>query len=327
MRATVQLKKSGIRPVKKESLKVPRRRSTMQKKRDLQYFILMIPGLIKIVIFSLVPIIGLLIAFQRYIPRLGLFGSPYVGLANLELLFTTSVLKQLLINTSVLTLLQIFFGVLTSVSLALIIFEIRDRAKVRILQIFLLFPYFISWPLVGMMVQSLLNSDTGMITHLVMNLTGEKIEFYAEPKYWRFILTFAACWKSIGINGILYYAVLIGVDKGLYEAASLDGASTFRKMWHISLPALSMMVCLGIITSSAGILRYDFSLVYYLTNNRSELLQTTEVIEVYMFNTLRTTPNFPIGSAVGLFQSVFGFILSIIANLIVKKINGDSALF
>lgn len=312
----------------KEAVKIFKHgRSAMQKKRDLQYFILLIPGFIKIFIFSLLPIVGLIIAFERYIPRLGLFGSPFVGLDNLELLFTSSVLKQLLINTTVLTLLQVFFGLITSVTLSLILFEIRDRNKIKILQIFLLFPYFISWPLVGMMVQSLLSSDSGMITHLILNITGEKIEFYAEPKYWRFILTFASCWKSVGINGILYYAVLIGVDKGLYEAASLDGANTFRKMWHVSLPALSMMLCLGLITSMSGILRYDFSLVYYLTNNRSELLPTTEVIEVYMFNTMRTTPNFPIGSAVGLFQSVFGFILSIIANLIIKKINGESALF
>ncbi len=300
--------------------------SKLFSKTNRQLSVLCLPALIKIVIFSVIPMLWFAIAFQQFIPHKGIFGSEFVGFRNFELLFASD-LPRLVLNAVILNVINMFVPLAVSLLLGLFLFEIKKKVHIKIFQTIMFFPFFISWPLVGTIISSMINDETGFITKLILNITGEKIRFYDDPTHWRFILTVANTWKGAGVNAVLYYAVLLGNDQGMYEAADIDGASRWKKMWFLSLPCLKMMVLLGLIQASANIVRVDFSWIYYSTNNSKQLYEVTETIETYMFNALRTSSNFMIGTAVGLVQSVIGLVLSFCINGIIKKISPGSSLY
>ncbi|MDR1094684.1 MAG: ABC transporter permease subunit [Clostridiales bacterium] len=295
-----------------------------QRKENIEHWLLCLPALLKVLIFSYLPLIGLLMAFQFYIPRRGLFGSEWVGFQNFAYLFKSTIASRLIINAVVLNALGIVAGTVVSLIVGLVMFEVVNKVFVRASQTILIFPYFVSWPLVGVLVGSFLSERTGMLTNILYSIGGTRIDFYSEPGYWRAILTVTLVWKNSGLSAVMYYAFLIGVDKQLYEAAAIDGASKFRRMLHVSMPALNLMVVLGIIVSSANILRIDFNQVYFVTNNDPSLYKTTDVIETYMFRALRTEGDYSISTAVGLVQAAVGFVLTIVINYVSKKLSAQS---
>ena len=302
------------------------RRSKLFSKSNRQLPILCLPALIKIFVFSIIPMVWFAIAFQQFIPYKGILYSPWVGLRNFKLLFSTD-LPRLIINAVVLNVLNMFIPLVVQILLGLFLYEIKKRWQLKVIQTIMFFPFFISWPLVGTIISSLINENTGMVTNFIQAISGKEIRFYDDPKYWRTILIIASTWKSAGVNAVLYYAVLLGNDQAMYEAADVDGASRWKKMWYISLPSLKLMIILGLIQASANIVRVDFSWIYYSTKNSKQLYPVTETIETYMFNALRTTSNFMIGTAVGLVQSVLGVILSFSVNFVIKRVSPDSSLF
>lgn len=298
--------------------------SQMEKREQVQFWVLCLPGLIKVLVFSYLPMIWLLMAFQFYIPRRGLFGSEWVGFENFAYLLKSSVASRLIINSVAISTLRIVFTTIISLILGLFLFEITSKVFLKVSQTVLIFPYFVSWPLVGVLVSAFLSERTGMLTDIIEVITGTRIDFYSDPSYWRSIITFSNCWKSCGLSAVTYYAVLTGVDREIYEAAEIDGASKFKCMWHVSLPALKLMVVLNIIMSSANILRVDFNMVYYVTNNAPALYSTTDVIETYMFRALRTEGDYSISTATGLLQATVGLVLTLITNKVSKKLSGSS---
>ncbi|MGN1098844.1 MAG: ABC transporter permease subunit [Christensenellales bacterium] len=169
--------------------------------------------------------------------------------------------------------------------------------------------------------------DKGFITTQILNSTGEYIDFYKKPEAWKAILVVAGIWKNAGVSVIVYYATLMAIDNEIMEAAEIDGAGRWKKMFYISLPHLRLMIILNIIMSSANILRYDFSMVYFLTNNSPILYKTTDTLETYMFRALRTNGDFSIGTATGLAQGVAGLILSYFTNKLAKKVDKAAAIY
>jgi putative aldouronate transport system permease protein len=293
-------------------------------KEDMKLWLLCLPGIIKVLIFSYIPFIWLLMAFQFYIPRRGLWNSTWVNFQNFEYLLKSSIASRLIINSVIINVLGIIFGTIVSVLLGLFLFEITKKMFLKISQTLIIFPYFVSWPLVGVLVTAFLSERTGMLTNIFAQITGNRLNFYSEPLYWKGIITFCNVWKNAGLSAVVYYAVLMGVDKGIYEAAEIDGASKFKCMWHVSLPALKLMIILNIIMSSANILRVDFNMVYYVTNNSAPLYSETDVIETYMFRALRTEGDYSIGTATGLLQAFVGLILTLIVNKLCKKLSNES---
>ena len=300
--------------------------SRLRQKSSRQLLILCLPIIIKTLIFSIIPMLWLVLAFQDFIPHKGIFRSEFIGFDNFELLFRTD-LYHLIKNAVILNVLSMIFPTVTSLLIGLLMFEIKKKLQLKTFQTILFFPFFISWPLVGTILMAMIGEETGMITNLVYTLTWNKVRFYDNPDFWRFILTSANVWKVAGVNAVLYYAVLLGNDPEMYEAADIDGAGRWKKMWFLSLPSLKLMILLGIITASANILRVDFSWIYYSTNNKTELYEVTETIEVYMFNALRRDANYMIGTAVGLVQSVVGLVLSFTINSVVKRLSPGSSLY
>lgn len=310
---------SSVLPVQKK-----KKRNGVQKSEDRQLLLLCLPALIKIFLFSYLPLIGLVMAFQFYIPRRGLFGSTWMGFANFDYLLKSSIASRLITNAIAINLLGIVFGTIFSLLLGLFLFEITNKLFLKISQTVIIFPYFVSWPLVGVLVSAFLGEDTGMLTSVLHSLFGVDIDFYAQPKYWWGIITIANVWKTAGLSAVVYYAILTGTDKSTYEAAAIDGAGRFKQMWYLSLPALKLMIILNIIMSSANILKVDFNMVYFVSNNAAALYPKTDVIETYMFRALRTEGDYSIGTATGLVQGVVGLALTVITNKVCQKVSHES---
>lgn len=307
--------------------KSKKKKSLLRKKDNLLFDIMALPGVLLMIIFSYIPMFGLVIAFQDYKYNKGIFGSEWIGFKNFEFFFTSSDAGRILKNTLTLNLTFILLSVFVAVVFALLLFEINSRRTLKTYQTVLLLPYFLSWVVVGCMAYAFLSPSMGIINGFLGNLGMEGIDWYAKPKYWPFILAFFHIWKNVGYNSIIYYAGLMGIDNSLFEAAELDGANKLQKILHISIPEITPLICTMTLLSLGGIFRSDFGLFYQLTRDIGILYPTTDVIDTYIFRALKTNADVGMSAAVGFFQSVVGFVTIITANAIVKKIEKDNAIF
>ena len=302
------------------------KRSKLRVRIDRQKTVLTILPMTKIFIFSILPLIGIVLAFQEYYPALGFF-SPWVGFYNFRYVFESGMVVRLMTNAIVLNLLFITLTTTINILLALFLFEIRNRYLLKGFQSIFFLPYFVSWPLVGMLAGGFLGVNEGLITNLIYNLTGKTIRFYEEPGYWRVILTFVMIWKNCGAGCIFNYAFLLGTDQGIYEAASIDGAGVFQRMFLISLPNLYLMIFISLITSLGSIIRMDMSLIWFVVGLNPLLYPTTDVFESFQMRALINQAKVGQPVALGLFQGVVGLVLSAGANYTIKRIDKDASLF
>lgn len=303
-----------------------RKRTKYQRKRDRELLVLCLPTAIKTLIFAYLPMVGIYMAFVNYKPGRGIFGSDFVGLENFRFLFESIDAQRIFSNTVFYNVMFIVLGTIVSVALALLLFEINNKISLKIIQTSFFLPYFISWILVSIILQSLLDS-TGLLTNLIYTVTGTKISFYTTPAIWRTIIILVYIWKSAGVSAIIFYATLISCDKSIYEAAEIDGASRWQKMLYISIPYLKTMIIITAIMSGANILRSDLGLFFYASQDIANLYPTTDVIDTYIWRILRKSGEFKVGTAVGLVQGVVGLFLTLFANKIVAKIEPSAALF
>ena len=302
------------------------RRTLKQKRKDRAWFTMCLPAMLHLVLFHYVTYIGIVIAFQFYVPRYGFLYSDFVGFDNFMYLFKSITFTRIVTNAIIFNVLNLVFGTFIGVFLGIFIFEVSNKIFVKMAQTIMFFPYFIAWPVAGTLFASII-SDRGVLTHLIMSITGKQIYFYEMPQLWYFIITFARIWKGCGVSAVIYYATLLNVDSSLYEAAAIDGAGRFRRMWHVSVPCLKPMVIIGIIMNSANILKSDFGLMYFLPQNSPVLYPVTDVIETYMFRALRVNGDYSISAATGLVQGVVGLILTLFVNKIVKVVQKDLSLY
>ena len=300
------------------------KRSVLRQREDRQKLALCLLPMLKILLFSYLPMIGFVIAFERYRPRT-MFLSEWVGFKNFDVIFKNKDIWQLFTNAVVLNSLYTLFGTLAGVIFALFLFELKNNIGIRIVQAAYLLPLFVSWPLIGLFVNSLLDVN-GLLTNF-LKLFGLHIEFYANAEYWRGIMTCVHIWRSAGITMMGYYAVLLNTDKQIYEAATLDGAGRFRCMWTISMANLQPMIILGFIQACGNIVRSDFSMNFFIIGGRTQLYEQVDVMESFMYRALMNASNFGNMIAMDLTQATIGLGMSLIVNYIIKKIAPDQALF
>ena len=318
----IQSKKSEKRYFKEQR----KRNRKLRGKSDRQLLIMSLPAMLKLLIFAYLPMVGIVMAFQDYSPVLGFFKSEFVGFKNFEFFFKSDDAVRVTRNTILMNLLFIVGGLVVSLTIALIMNEMRNKYVLKTVQTMMFVPYFISWSLVGIILTAFLESR-GILTNAILQLTGQKLDFYTNYRYWTVILVVMNIWKGAGVSGIIYYANMLSIDKEYYEAAALDGANRLQCAWHITLPEMKTMITVLTVMSLGGIIRGDFGLFYFGTRNQSMLYPITDVIDTYVFRALSTQGDFAMGSAVGLFQSVVGMILILSTNAVVRKVNRKAALY
>ena len=292
-----------------------------------QLYVLSAIPIILVFIFCYLPMGGIIVAFKNYKYDTGIFGSDWVGFKNFRFFFESKDFAIIIRNTIGMNLIFIIVGTIAAIIVAILLYEVTSRVKVKIFQTVLIMPHFVSWVVAAYMTYAFLNSEYGMLNTILEKIGMERVDWYSEPNAWPFILTIANIWKSVGMNSVVYYAALMGVPAELYEASAIDGASKLKQMWYITLPSIKPQIVILTILSIGNIFRADFGLFYQLPQNVGTLYPTTDVMDTYIFRTMRTLGNMGMSSAAGLLQSVVGFIFVVITNYICKKIDNDMALF
>lgn len=289
---------------------------------------MVIPGLVFLVIFAYIPLIGLVIAFQDFDLFLGAANSPWVGLKHFIAFFTSDSFWTLMKNTLGISFLKLIFGFPAPIILALLFNEIRQEKTKRVFQTVTYLPHFISWVVVAGMLTSMLAVDGGTINSILtaLHLTDEPINFLSEPKYFWTILVSANIWKTVGFNAIIFIAAIAGINPELYEAASVDGASRLRQMFIVTLPCIVPQIMIMLIMNIAQILNAGFEDILLLTNNgdNSILLEVGDVIDTYVYRYGVKLQRYSYGTAVGLFKSVVSISMLFAANYVSKRLTESS---
>ncbi|MCS7059771.1 MAG: ABC transporter permease subunit [Anaerolineae bacterium] len=295
--------------------------------RNLPFLLMASPALLVLLVFSYLPMFGIIIAFKDFRANLGIFGSEWVGLKNFEFLLRSPALARITTNTLFLNTLFIFTGLIASVGLALLLNEVRLKLAARTYQTVVFFPYFISWVIVGYFSFALLNSDNGLVNRVLQQVGVEPVAWYSSPQYWPAILTVTHVWKSVGYGSVIYLAAMLGINQEYYEAAMLDGANKLQQIRYITLPHLVPVMTILTLLAIGRIFYADFGLFYYVTRDNSLLYSTTDVIDTYVYRALRVNADIGMAAAAGLYQSVVGFVLILASNWLVKRIDPDRSLF
>lgn len=296
------------------------------KKNSLLY-LLALPGILAIFVFSYVPMGGIVIAFQRFNAMKGITGSPFVGLDNFQFFIQNSDALKVVVNTLFLNMLFILSGTFLSIAIAIMFSEVTNKWFKRICQTVITLPHFLSWTIVAMFVVALLSTDSGMVNK-VLNVFGiDSVSFFSRPGLWPLILTMLKLWAGAGFGSIVYLATISGINPEIYESASIDGASRWEKIRFITLPLLKPTVILLLLLSVGGIFNGDFGMIYAIVGTNSVLYPTTDVIDTYVFRAMMELNDMGMAAAVGLLQSAVGFILVVSVNGVARKWSPDSAIF
>ena len=288
---------------------------------------MLIPAALYTILFGYLTIPFMFIAFEKFNYRQGLFGSEWAGLSNFEFFFKSNSAPRVIGNTVFLNLMFIIFTLIVSVTVAILLNELRQEKLKKFMQSTYLFPYFLSWIVINYVVYTLTSNKYGIINQLRALVGLDAINLYTDGSYWPTILVIAKVWKDMGMNIVIYLAVITGFDPQIYEAAMIDGAGRFRACISITLRLMMPTVCMLTIMAVGKIFYGDFGMIYALVGDNGLLQKTTDVIDTYVFRTLRTTGNPSQAMAVGLFQSVLGFLTVCGANWVARRYFNEGALF
>lgn len=287
-----------------------------------------LPAILFFFVFSYIPMPGVYIAFTNFNYAKGIFKSDFVGFDNFKFLFTSGKITMLTRNTVLYNVAFIILGNTLQIFVAILLNEIRSKYFKKVTQTFMFLPYFISAVLVGLLLYNLLNYDYGFINSIIKAFNGTPIKVYSNKYVWPFIIVLVHMWQQTGYGSIVYFAAIMGIDAEMIEAAKVDGVNAFQKIRYIILPNLKPTIIILLLFAMGGILKGNFGLFYNIIGpSNSMLFPTTDIIETYVFRAMMNNFNFTQASAVGLYQSIFGFIVVMVCNWVVKKIESDYALF
>ena len=300
------------------------------KKRLIRYiplYIMALPGLLYLFINNYMPLPGLVLAFKKYNAKKGIFGSANVGFKNFKYLFATKDAFVITRNTILYNVVFIIVNTVLAVFVAILLAEMTSKLK-KTYQIIILLPFMISMVIVSYLVFGLLSNDNGFLNNTILKALGkEPVQWYMQKQYWPFILVFVNAWKVIGYNCIIYLSTILGIDRSIYESASIDGAGKWTQIAKITIPLLKPTIIMMTLLAVGRIFYSDFGLFYQVPQNQGALFSVTNTIDTYVYRGLLELGDMSMASAAGLYQSVVGFICILTANLIVRKLDPESALF
>lgn len=299
--------------------------------KNKELFLLSVPGIIWFAIFSYLPMFAILVAFKRFRLHGNFFESfvqsEWVGFENFKFLFKSGDAALIVRNTVGYNIIFIILGIVIPMAMALMLNEIFSKQLSKLYQSVLFIPYFLSMVVVSYIVFAFLDPTGGYVNGILVQLGKQPIQFYMEPKYWPFILTVVSIWKTMGYNMIIYLAAICGFDKSYYEAAMLDGANKWQQIRYVTLPMLKPVIIILLILAVGGIFRSDFGLFYQVPKNSGALIPVTQTVDTYIYRGLATMGDIGLSAAGGLLQSVVGFVLVLVTNGIVKKMDKTQGLF
>ncbi len=277
---------------------------------------MIIPAIVFYAIFCYVPMYGILMAFQKYYPKLGIFGSKWIGFDNFKTIFDDPYFWTVLLNTIKIGSIKIVLSFLGAVTTAILLNELRMRKAKKVIQIIVTFPHFLSWVIIAGFVSSLFETS-GSINDLIYVLGGDRIMFMTKGNFFLGLIFGADIWKEAGWGSIVYLATMAGIPQDQYEAADIDGATRLQKIWHITLPGIKAVAILLLIMSVGGVLSAGFDQIFNLYN--PTVYKYADILDTYIYReTFQSYRNPGIGTAVGLFKSVVSFILVITTDRIAK---------
>lgn len=291
------------------------------------FYVMIAPGFLYLLINNYGPISGLFIAFKQIDYSKGILKSPWVGFKNFTYLFKTNAAFQITRNTILYNLAFIIIGTITGVAVGIMLSELRHKAETKFFQTVILLPYLLSWVICAYIGYAFLSKETGLINGVLSNLGLNKVNWYNDPGKWPYILIFVNIWKGIGYSSIIYMSSIIGIDRSLYEAAMVDGATKWQQIRFITLPLLKSTMIMLIVMSVGRMFYSDFGLFYQIPMNSGTLYSTTQTIDTYVYRALMQQNDVGMASAAGFYQSIVGFILVLTANTIVRKVSPDDAMF
>jgi putative aldouronate transport system permease protein len=280
-------------------------------------YIMLLPGMAYFVIFKYVPMWGLLIAFQDYLPFLGVMGSKWVGMKHFDTLFGDPIFWVLLRNTFVLAFYNLFFFFPLPILIALMLNELRSKLYKGFIQTLIYVPHFVSWVVVIGIVYLFLTTEDGVINDVLVQLGGQKVNFLLSKEWLRPLIIMEMIWKETGWGTIIFLAALAGVDPQLYEAARMDGANRIRQLWHVTLPAIRNTIIILFILRLGHFLDTGFEQIYLMLNAMNR--DVGEVFDTYVYTVGIQQGQFSYTAAVGLFKSLVGMVLVISSNYLAKK--------
>lgn len=293
-----------------------------------QLYALLIPGVLYLICFKYLPMAGLVIAFKDIDFSMDILHAPWVGLKNFQFLFSTTDAWVITRNTIAYNFTFIILGVIFGVATAIGLNELKNRVLSRVYQGIMFLPYFLSMVVVGYFAYAFLGQQFGFINNSVLKPLGlESVSFYTTPKFWVYFLPFVHIWKGLGYSSVIYLSAIIGIDPELYEAAIMDGASKWKQITNITLPLLKPIVIVLVIMGLGRIFNSDFGLFYSVPMDQGPLYPVTNVVDTYVYRSLRTLGDYGMSSAAAFYQSIVGFITVLLSNYVVRKIDPDSAMF
>ncbi len=296
-------------------------------KKYVPIYVMLLPGFIYLLINNYIPMIGISIAFKNVNFSKGLLKSDWAGFTNFEYLFRTPDAFRITRNTILYNVAFIIVNLVIGILFAILLSEIRSKLSVKVYQTTILLPYMISMVIVSYLAYAFLAGDTGLLNGVLKSFGFDKVSWYTSPAYWPFILIFVNCWKYVGYGTVIYLASVLGIDRELYEAAAVDGISKLQEIKYITLPMLKPTIITMVLLNIGRIFYSDFGLFYQVPMNSGALLNATNTIDTYVYRGLITLGDIGMSSAAGVYQSLVGFVLILLANWFIRKYSSENALF
>ncbi|CAH1208381.1 putative multiple-sugar transport system permease YteP [Paenibacillus auburnensis] len=289
--------------------------------------LMLLPGVLFFILVAYIPMAGIVLAFKKYNYNDGIFGSPWNGFDNFKFFLQSGDAWDVTRNTVLYNIAFIIVNNLLPIIMAILLFEVAKKWFRKVIQTMMFLPYFLSWVVVGAIAYNLFNYDFGLVNGLLRGVGMEPIDIYNTPAYWPTILVIVSAWKAVGYGSIMYLAAITGIDTEMYEAAEIDGANVFQRIWKITIPNLLPTVIILVLLAVGNVFRGDFGLFYNMVGNNGLLFESTNVIDTFVFRALTLTSDIGMSSAAGFYQSILGFVTILAANYAVRKYDKDRALF
>lgn len=291
-----------------------------RSKTQLYYHSMVIPGILFMLVFTYIPMGGLIMAFQDFVPAKGLFGSDFVGLKHFKYMFTLPDFSRIVRNTLVIALSKILIGMVIAIAFSILLNEIRIKLFKKTVQTIVYLPHFLSWVVLATVVTNLFNLD-GLINSMVTSFGAEKINFLGDTGTFPLLIIGTDVWKEFGYNSIVYLAAITSIDPGLHEAAAIDGATWWKRIWHITIPGMLPIILLMTAMNLTSILSAGFDQIYNLYSPL--VYETGDVLDTYVYRIGLVGRQYSFGTAVGLARSVIGMLLLVTCNKITYRVTGQ----